>query len=663
MERDSNLFDFPQFDLDEYEECEALLGEGSFGKVVQVINLKTNQIFAQKEISFSEENKYIKREIYIMSTLQNPCLCPLIGINVDQDDNILHILLPYMKNGSLDKVIKSSISGKKIDWWDITTQMKALYGIAVGMAYMHSKKVIHRDLKPGNVLLDDNYEVKITDFGSSRFCANCESSRTLSVGTPSYMAPEIITSNNYDEKVDVYSYAITMYELLLKRPAFHYSSSFKLFTLVINGNRPQMDKSTFPYGDGFFNLLQKCWSPIPSVRPSFNEILDIFPTILPRGIDLEKFHDYVNRVNPDALSKFPTKDIDLKKCSSVMAPSGRKESTFEIPEIELISDIQNGDQEKKDPEQNNKVIHSCKSCPNEINATMVSTIKTQAEMGNAKELLNYGLLLYCGDDEVEKDIPQAISFIKRAAEKDNIDAIYWLGIHYFEGIDEIEIDMEKAREYLKKAADNDHLLAQFFYGFICDRGSECYPAEIDPNHATHAQKHKYEWKVDKKEGFYYTKMAADKGHSTSALIIARKYESGIVSNEDSNFSLPKNEEMATKYYKIAADSGDVSSMIKFAKRADIGRGMKCDPNLAIRYMKLASDSGEMHGMYYYGFYLLNGKNGCKQNLKLAVDLIKKAADKGLPEARTLYANMLRTGFECVEKNEELAKKYENIKGH
>lgn len=145
-------------------------------------------------------------------------------------------------------------------------------------------------------------------------------------------------------------------------------------------------------------------------------------------------------------------------------------------------------------------------------------------------------------------------------------------MHYLNGIDGFEINLKEARHYLSMAADANRPLALFFMGFYDQRGLEMYPKNVDPKTVT--DKEKYIWPINKKEGFKYSMKAAEKGHAMSAIMVARSYENGVPSSADSDFSLKKDQVMATKYYRMAADAGDVSSMVKLSERAENGIGIK-----------------------------------------------------------------------------------------
>lgn len=96
-----------------------------------------------------------------------------------------------------------------------TETVKVIYQIAEGMKYIHSKKVIHRDLKPTNILLSSDGTVKICDFGISKLMTIEEQTMTRGLGSQKFMAPEILNEeDNYDEKVDVYSFGVVVFFVL-----------------------------------------------------------------------------------------------------------------------------------------------------------------------------------------------------------------------------------------------------------------------------------------------------------------------------------------------------------------------------------------------------------------------------------------------------------------
>ena len=122
----------------------------------------------------------------------------------------------YMANGSLHDLIH--VKKLKID---IDRVLEIIIDVAQAMVYLHKKEILHCDLKSSNILVDKNWNIKLADFGlsrirdpSSRHALSKEKARKLRVGTPNWMAPEILRGEKYEEASDVYSFGIVLLELL-----------------------------------------------------------------------------------------------------------------------------------------------------------------------------------------------------------------------------------------------------------------------------------------------------------------------------------------------------------------------------------------------------------------------------------------------------------------
>ena len=118
-----------------------------------------------------------------------------------------YVTSPDSKSISLKQVITANPA-----WWTLGEKAIVLIGIAHGIDYLHSCGIIHRDMKPSNVLLDHRRRPKICDFDISRVVCESSVEMTANIGTCSYMAPEV-SSGNYNEKADLYSYGAILYEI------------------------------------------------------------------------------------------------------------------------------------------------------------------------------------------------------------------------------------------------------------------------------------------------------------------------------------------------------------------------------------------------------------------------------------------------------------------
>jgi serine/threonine protein kinase len=198
-----------------------------------------------------------------------------------------------------------------LPWGDAKASI-ALLGIADGMRHVHAHRVLHRDLKPGNVVLDADAYPRITDFGMGRAAGL---SATLGVGTPLYMAPEALCSDGSSFPCDVYSFAMIAYELATGRAPFAERGALALGALtriVEAGARPELRGAE---GAGeLAELIRDCWAPCPAARPTFEAVVERIvetPIVVgacdPRG---PEYQAYCRRLGLDACTRGRSCDWD-----------------------------------------------------------------------------------------------------------------------------------------------------------------------------------------------------------------------------------------------------------------------------------------------------------------------------------------------------------------
>nr|CAG4716008.1 unnamed protein product [Naegleria fowleri] len=186
-----------------------------------------------------ENNEEFEREVSLLGSIRHPNIVQFFGVIISGPKKFM--VVEYLQKGSLDKLINNSRNGTEVV--DLERKVHFLLDIANGMNYLHNLKpnpVIHRDLKPGNILLcgtDRNkYTAKICDFGLSKTLSNSRTnSATTNIGTLFYMSNEMISGDtNYNHKVDIYSFAIIMWELFFEENPYMNSNSTKLYKFVKN---------------------------------------------------------------------------------------------------------------------------------------------------------------------------------------------------------------------------------------------------------------------------------------------------------------------------------------------------------------------------------------------------------------------------------------------
>ena len=195
------------------------------------------------------------------------------------------IITEYAPYGSAQDLINSySINNEKkiipIHKVNLEFRLKIIKDCAYGIQYLHNNGILHRDIKPDNLLilnLDCNGIIaKLTDFGSSRNINALMTNITFTkgIGTPKYMSPEILNRQHYKKPSDIYSFAITMYELITLQPSFP-KSIFKypwnIASFIIDGKRPDISLLDNKYK----SLLENSWKQNPIDRLTIDQIIEL----------------------------------------------------------------------------------------------------------------------------------------------------------------------------------------------------------------------------------------------------------------------------------------------------------------------------------------------------------------------------------------------------
>lgn len=208
------------------------------------------------------------REINTMAHCQGKFVVPLVGYTIEPPYSIITEFMPH---GALTDYVKIHKRKFQLSGTHLTI-------IAMCLAWQMSKiseiHVLHRDLKAANILLDADRLPRICDFGIARFDSK---NHVLSqrLGTFSHMAPEVMLTKNYTTSVDVYSYAMTLYEMVEGISPFPQMSKDEILDRIgIKGQRPKLNDANNPAP--LLALIRKCWCQNPENRPTFDEIFEEF---------------------------------------------------------------------------------------------------------------------------------------------------------------------------------------------------------------------------------------------------------------------------------------------------------------------------------------------------------------------------------------------------
>ncbi len=177
------------------------------------------------------------------------------------------MITEYLPAGSLFDYIK-----KEKAKFTEREQINLAYEMAVALLYLHSRSIVHCDLKSSNILIDNNLKVKIGDFGLSQFLKDNKYNRGK-IGTPHWMAPEILKGGVYEYSSDVYSYGMILWEILKLEIPYYGLNPYQIYNLVVQ-DKKIVDLPTEGH-EALIDIIKKCLQYEPSARPSIKEIVII----------------------------------------------------------------------------------------------------------------------------------------------------------------------------------------------------------------------------------------------------------------------------------------------------------------------------------------------------------------------------------------------------
>ncbi|VDO26148.1 unnamed protein product [Haemonchus placei] len=255
------------------------LGKGGFARCYELTNAATNEVFAGKIVSKTllmkpYQREKMTQEVHIHRNLSHPHVVQLYNFFEDHDN--VYITLELCARRSLMELHKRRRS--------VTEPEARYFTHQVSVDYLHDKKVIHRDLKLGNLFLNGDLQVKIGDFGlATTVDMEGERKKTL-CGTPNYIAPEVLDKKGHSFEVDIWAIGCILYTLLFGRPPFE-TKSLKETYSRIKMNQYRVPSSA---GQTVSHLIQNLLAADPAKRPTVKQVLahDFFrsgymPTRLP----------------------------------------------------------------------------------------------------------------------------------------------------------------------------------------------------------------------------------------------------------------------------------------------------------------------------------------------------------------------------------------------
>ncbi|KAI3943641.1 hypothetical protein MKW92_051987 [Papaver armeniacum] len=245
------------------------IGRGSSSTVFRAICKPLHETVAVKILNFDENDLgSIAYEAQTMMLVDHPNLkkahCSFVS------DHFLWIVMPFMAAGSCLQIMKSAFP----NGYKEAVIATILRGVLRGLEYMHHHGDIHRDVKAGNILVDSDGAIKLSDFGASASLFDVVCSRKAFVGTPCWMAPEVIMEQNYGYKADIWSFGITALELAHGHAPFSEFLPSEVLYRTLRGASPGLDhKTDKKFSNSFREMIAMCLVKDPCKRPSAQKLL------------------------------------------------------------------------------------------------------------------------------------------------------------------------------------------------------------------------------------------------------------------------------------------------------------------------------------------------------------------------------------------------------
>lgn len=262
--------------MDKYEILEQV-GKGSFGAVTKIRRKADNKLLVWKEICYGrmkeKEKQQLVSEVNILREFRHPHIVKYYDRIVDKANCKIFIVMEFCEKGDLGLLIKkhrreNNYIHEEMIWKIFIQILNALHACH----NRASGKILHRDIKPGNILLDSGFNAKLADFGLSRIMGENSVYAETKVGTPYYMSPEQIADLKYNEKSDIWSAGCLLFEMAALHPPFQAKSHAELASKI---NKGQIEPLPSRYSDDLKRLVNWMMALDPSQRPNVVDILNL----------------------------------------------------------------------------------------------------------------------------------------------------------------------------------------------------------------------------------------------------------------------------------------------------------------------------------------------------------------------------------------------------
>jgi eukaryotic-like serine/threonine-protein kinase len=638
--------------LGQYEIRE-LLGEGGIGQVHAAFDTVLQREVAIKSLrpELLSDTNFVERfraEATSLARLNHPNITTLYSLIPDGRN--LCMVMELVRGHTLDDILK-----KRNAPLDVRESLAIIAQAADGLAYAHSMGVIHRDVKPSNLMIAESGVLKIMDFGIARVRGSQRLTRSGSiVGTLAYMAPEQLRGEEGDESCDLYSLAIVLYEMLSGSPPFNATSDYELMQAQINtrpdrliprvpGLEPRVEAALlkalskkpaqrFPSARAFSDalgasalrldapkilhndtrLIDPSEVPAPAPAPKHSTGIGQMVASLPPGMRAAAIGGGGALVVACGVLAFmllptsspPTPPVVVLPKPAITQPAANNspppvvQTALTPPTLQSL------------PSGAAPVAGSGPAGDSNGNSAAASgslaDITAAADQGDPAAQNTLGVKYAQGEDGLPRDDRKAVEWYKKAAAQGFAKAESNLGDMYFSGRGGLEKNYVDAISWYLKAAQQEFPAAQFRLGYIYEKGLGT------PQDLQRAVK------------LYRT--AAGHGYADAQNLLGTLYATG-------DEGVPHDDDEAVVWYQKAADQGFAKAEKNLGDMYFFGRGVEQrDYKQAMSWYMKAADQQFADAQFRLGYMYEKGL-GTPQSDEDAIDSYQRAAHNGNVDAQ------------------------------
>ncbi|KAG0226006.1 Sorting nexin, cytoplasm-to-vacuole targeting pathway/endosomal sorting [Actinomortierella wolfii] len=641
---------------------------------------------AIKKLSISQEqaenDTVIKKEIFILERLKDCHIIQFYGAAYYEE--YLVLIMEYAEGGSLSSAILSC----QLNW---SAKKRITQGIVRGLHYLHSQKILHRNLTSANVLLTNRQEVKLCNFGLAATKGMSLSNFTAAQVTPGWAAPELLNDpHKFSTKSDMYALGMVMWEMAANStsPYKDKGNLFAVMMMVIDGGREKLPDDT---PDDYRQWVERCWDQDPDKRPEAHMMITEDadnkggvnkPRFTTTGSNTTKTSPVASSIT----SNLPLSEVGSNNTShGVQLKDGKKsidllrradandmEAQFALAELyETGSD----DLVKSDStafywyHQAAKQGHLCGQCrladlyydgrgtPKSY-ADAAQWYKTAAERGDAVSQNHLGSMYHKGLG-IQQSYGDAVTWYLKSAEQGYAPSQYNLGCMYKVGLG-VAKDDQLAVKWFTSAAEQGDMMAQYNLGWMYENGRgverqddvvfSWYLKAAEQGHTTAQNKlsmmiqRGYDIQKSVETSLKWYRLIAEQGDANGQYNLGLMYETGR--------GVEKNDVEAAIWYRKSAEQGEANAQDKLGSMYQAGRGVDKNCNEAFEWYFRAAEQGHANSQYHLGLLCKEGQ-GREVNYTTACEWLCRAADQGHSRAQYQLAEMYIAG-QGVEKSTETA---------